>query len=418
MGKTSQSIMENDKLASKAMDAFNLIIEKAIKYHASDIHFEPEQKIILIRFRVDGKMIEVGELPNELVGYLISRIKVISGMNISEKRIPQDGRMSMVVGDKPYTFRVASLPTMYGENIVMRILDQSSITRKVADLGFPQDILENFRQAYTRSNGIIFVTGPTGSGKTTTLYAVLNELNDGESNIISIEDPIEYELPGITQSQVNTAAGMTFHKGLRSMLRLDPDILMVGEIRDTETAKTAVEAAMTGHVVLSTLHTNDSTSAPTRLIEMGIEPFLISSTIRGILAQRLVRKLCPHCKEAYTLSSDVAKRILSYRPDNLTHSNDENIKQLWDLFKKNQQVRLYRNVGCDKCNNLGFKGRVPVYELMLMHEDIAQLIIKKSSSDAIRTAAYQNGMRTLLEDGLRLAIQGSTSIEEVFRVVV
>jgi type II secretory ATPase GspE/PulE/Tfp pilus assembly ATPase PilB-like protein len=284
-------------------------------------------------------------------------------------------------------------------------------------LGFPEDILANFQKAYNVSNGIVLITGPTGSGKTTTLYAILNELNNGEKNIISIENPIEYELAGITQSQVNVQAGMTFDAGLKAMMRLDPDILMVGEIRDAETAKVATESAMTGHLVLSTTHTNDSTSAPSRLIEMGTEPFLIASTMRAILAQRLVRRLCDECKHEYTPDIDVLERILSYRPESLSTSPVERINKLWAAIA-NGEVTFYKASGCEHCKNLGYSGRVPVYELFLPDEATAQLIVQKKNPSEIRRSAYANGMRTLLEDALEITLQGYTSIDEVFRVVV
>lgn len=414
----TKKVIHDTEAIQKVIKTLNVVLEKAIRYKASDIHIEPGSNEISIRYRVDGRMVNVGKIDKSFYGFFISRIKVMAGMDISEKRIPQDGRMSLEIDENPFTFRVATLPSLHGENIVIRILDQSAIYKEVKDLGFPEDTMKRFTESYTRSNGIILVTGPTGSGKTTTLYAVLNELNDGERNIISIENPVEYELKGITQSQINTQTGMTFALGLRAMLRLDPDVLMVGEIRDAETAKVAIEAAMTGHLVLSTLHTNDASSAAIRMIEMGIEPFLVSNSMRAVLAQRLVRKLCEYCKEDYTVDPDIIDRIISYRPEHLKISTDPVVNKIWDIFDGKKAVQLCRPKGCVECNFLGFKGRKSVYELFSVDDDIEKLIVQKASSHEIRKAAYERGMRTLFEDGLRLVIQQETSIEEIFRALV
>jgi len=404
-------------------DAITILKKTTVEYDNLEIvemnalKYEPEKNHITIRLRVDGQLVNIGNIDKPFMKFLVSRIKVMAKMDISENRIPQDGRMNMDLNGSAYAFRVATLPSMHGENIVIRILNQGSISKRIGQLGFPEDILSDFQKAYNVSNGIVLITGPTGSGKTTTLYAILNELNNGEKNIISIENPIEYELPGITQSQVNAQAGMTFDAGLRAMMRLDPDVLMVGEIRDAETAKVATESAMTGHLVLSTTHTNDSTSAPSRMIEMGTEPFLIASTMRAILAQRLVRKLCDECKYAYTPEVEILERILSYRPESLSVSNVDSINQLWSSIQ-NADVQFYKSSGCEHCKNLGYAGRVPVYELFLPNEETSQLIVQKKNATEVRKASYKHGMRTLLEDALELTIQGYTSIEEVFRVVV
>jgi len=403
-------------IGDKVVKTIDHILRKAVTFKASDIHIEPCKEYVMIRFRIDGQMVEIGKIESSFLPNIIARIKVTSGMDISERRVPQDGRMSMEINDILYNFRVATLPSMHGENIVLRILDQSAINRTIGDLGFPKDILESFSKSFHRSNGIVFVTGPTGSGKTTTLYAILNELNDGLKNIISIENPIEYELNGITQSQVDYATGLTFEKGIKAMLRLDPDILMVGEIRDKETAKVATESAMTGHLVLSTLHTNESTSAPERLTEMGIEPFLIANSMRSVLSQRLVRKLCPFCTETYKAPKELRERILSYKPKFLMESNNISSDYVWETIQS-QELEFYRSHGCDSCNDLGYKGRFPVYELMVVDEEIAAEIVRRESSQELRQLAYKKGMRTLLEDGLKLALGGQTSVEEIFRVI-
>jgi type II secretory ATPase GspE/PulE/Tfp pilus assembly ATPase PilB-like protein len=411
------AILADEQIIHRVTKLLNKIFSQAISKGASDIHIEPHKSFVMVRFRVDGQMVEIGKIENSLFKFFSSRMKIMSGLDISEKRIPQDGRMSLDIGNNKYAFRVATLPSLHGENIVIRILNESAATKAITDIGIPEDLLSEFKRAYTSPNGIIFVAGPTGSGKTTTLYAVLNELNDGKKNIISIENPIEYEMDGITQSQVSKGTGMTFDAGLRAMLRLDPDVLMVGEIRDAETAKIATEAAMTGHLVLSTIHTNDSTSAPSRLIDMGVQPFLLSSSIRGVLSQRLVKKLCPRCKQQYIPNNELIETITKYKPTHLTDNPNKTVKNLWEALENRSEIIFCKPHGCEECNNLGFKGRLPVYELLTIDDDLAQMIIQKESANEIRKVAYKKGMRTLFEHGLYQAFEGETSLEEIFRVI-
>jgi len=371
----------------------NLILTQAVKERASDIHINPEENLLRIRFRMDGILREVYTQPKKLQNAIISRLKIMSNLDIAERRLPQDGRIQMVVEGKPIDVRTSSLPTVHGENIVMRILDKSNLMLRLADLGFG-DQEERLRSILSRPNGIILVTGPTGSGKTTTLYSALNEVAKMEVNTITLEDPVEYRLPLIRQSQVNVKAGMTFARGLRSVLRQDPDIVMVGEIRDAETAKIAVEAALTGHLVLSTLHTNDASGALPRLIDMEVEPFLVASAICGVLAQRLVRRICSNCK-------------VSYQPD---------AAELKAIGMSGQQVTLYRGEGCRACSNTGYKGRAGIYEVLTMNPEIRALVVDNSPSDKIRAAGIRGGMKLLREDGIEKALQGLTTVEEVLRV--
>ncbi len=375
----------------------NMILTQAIKDRASDIHIEPEDDSIRVRYRVDGILREVFSPPKNLQAAVISRIKILAELDIAETRVPQDGRFRIQLGGKEIDVRVSSLPTAYGENIVMRILDKSNILLKLDDLGFAPDNLKIVRTMLSNSYGIILVTGPTGSGKTTSLYAFLNTINTVEKNIITLEDPIEYRLRMIRQAQVNPKAGMTFASGLRSILRQDPDVIMVGEIRDPETAQIAIESALTGHLVLSTLHTNDAAGAVTRLVEMGVEPFLLSSALIGIIAQRLVRRVCPKCREAYSPSVLELKRI--------------------GLNPKRQDLKFYRGKGCSFCRQSGFKGRIGIYEILKIDDKIRELILSGASSEEIRRAAIQRGMRTLKHDGLLKALQGVTTPEEVMRVI-
>jgi type IV pilus assembly protein PilB len=385
-------------LAAMATDApivklVNLMLAQAVKDRASDIHVEPEETLLRIRFRVDGIMREVYTHPRKLQGAIISRLKIMANLDIAERRVPQDGRIQMMVEGKPIDLRVSTLPTVYGENVVCRILDKSNLRVKLADLGFGEEE-ERVRSILARPNGIILVTGPTGSGKTTTLYSALNEVSNMDVNTITLEDPIEYRLPLIRQSQVNVKAGMTFAAGLRSILRQDPDIVMVGEIRDAETAKIAVEAAMTGHLVLSTLHTNDAPGALPRLVDMGVEPFLVATAMGGIMAQRLVRRICANCKTSFEAPESVLKSI----------------------GMTGQKVALYKGEGCRICSNSGYKGRLGNYEILTMNEEIRELTIQNASADKLRHAALANGMKTLRQDGMIKAQQGLTTVEEVFRV--
>ncbi|MFC1699273.1 GspE/PulE family protein [Candidatus Omnitrophota bacterium] len=348
----------------------NLMIIDAVHQGASDIHIEPEEDILKTRFRVDGILHEQISPPKFLQSAVISRIKIMANLDIAERRVPQDGRIQMKMEGRQIDIRVSCVPTIYGENVVMRLLDRSSVIVQLNQLGFSPRILGDYEKLIRRPHGIILVTGPTGSGKTTTLYASLNVINSEEKNIITVEDPIEYHLPGVRQIQVNPKVGLKFSTGIRSILRQDPDIIMVGEIRDKETAEVAVQAALTGHLVFSTLHTNDAPGAITRLVDMGVEPFLVSSSVIGILAQRLVRTICGECK----------------------------------------------GQGCNTCINTGFKGRIGIYELMLANEEIRELTCAKASADEIRKAALKAGMRLLRQDGEEKVSQGITTQEEVMRV--
>lgn len=376
----------------------NHLIAKAVRSRASDIHIEPMEKDVRIRYRIDGVLHEVMRSPKRLQPALISRFKIMANLDIAERRKPQDGHCAVNIGGKVYDFRVATLPTIYGERVVLRVLAKESILLRLEDLGFLEDSLEIYTRNYKKSYGAIMITGPTGSGKSTTLYATLNVLNTPDKNIVTIEDPVEYRLKGINQIQINPKAGLTFARVLRAMLRAAPDIIMVGEIRDKETAKIAVEAALTGHLVLSTLHTNDAPSAISRLIEMGVEPFLVSSAIRCVQAQRLARRLCPECKEPYTPRQEWLEELKFPNPEEVTV--------------------LYRPRGCPKCNNTGYKGRVGIYEVMEVNDEIEMLAAKKAATEKIREAALRNGMRTLRQDGLLKAKLGITSVEEVLRVTV
>jgi type IV pilus assembly protein PilB len=371
----------------------NLILMQAVKDRASDIHIEPDEDKVRIRYRVDGVLQEIQNIPKHLQSALASRIKVMAEMDIAEIRNPQDGRMKLKMENKNLDIRVSSFPTIHGENLVLRILDKSAVLLGLAELGFLDEDLNNFHKVIKQPNGIILVTGPTGSGKTTTLYSAISVINSIDKNIITIEDPVEYELPLIRQTQVNQKAGLTFAVGLRSILRQDPDIVMVGEIRDKETAEIATRASLTGHLVFSTLHTNDAASALARLIDMGIEPFLISSSVIAILAQRLVRVICPKCKEKYIPSDEILKDL-----------------------KLTEKAEFYRARGCVSCKNTGFAGRIGIFELLLVNEDIKNMITARNSANDIKKKAVSAGMHTLFEDGLQKAKRGLTTVEEVLRV--
>ena len=376
------------------------MITEAINRGASDIHIDPRENEVLIRYRIDGVCQEIKRLPKNVHEGIVSRIKIISDLNIAERRVPQDGHFGLVTNGKSIDFRVAVLPTVYGEKVVMRILDTSSILLRLEDLGFLPEALEKYRQAFTKPHGALLVTGPTGSGKSTSLYATLNVLNTEHKNITTVEDPVEYRLAGINQVQVNPKAGLTFANALRNILRTSPDILMVGEIRDRETAKTAIEAALTGHLVLSTLHTNDAPSALPRLIEMGVEAFLVSSAVNCVMAQRLVRKLCPNCKVPYEPDMEVLKAL-----DFPYEDMDDLI-----LYKANEN-------GCAKCGGTGYKGRIGLYEVMPMSEEIKKLTVKEASATTIMKQAKEEGLITMRDDGFIKVKMGITSIEEVMRVV-
>ncbi len=371
----------------------NSIIEQAMRSKASDIHIEPSANDIRVRFRIDGDLQEIMVLPRNNLSPIVTRIKIIGKMDIAEKRIPQDGRVEMKFNDSEIDLRISSLPTVYGEKIVLRILDKTNFNFTKEGLGFSKDDLQKLNRMIGQPYGMILVTGPTGSGKSTTLYTVLRELNVASKNVITVEDPVEYKLKGINQVQVNTKAGLTFAAGLRSILRQDPDTIMIGEIRDAETAEIAVRAAITGHLVLSTLHTNDSPSTVARLIDMGLEPYLVSSALIGIISQRLVKVLCPKCKEEYE-ASESEKRLMGIDAD--------------------KPVTLYKPVGCNACNN-GYRGRAAVHEVMLVNENIRRLINKGADTDELRKQALNDGMRTLLQSATDLALKGKTSFEEIMR---
>jgi type IV pilus assembly protein PilB len=378
----------------------NMLITQAINDRASDIHIEPEERAVRVRYRIDGVLHEVMTPPKSVQSGMTSRLKIMADINIAERRVPQDGRIGIVVQGKPIDIRVATLPTVYGEKIVMRILDKSSVLLELQDLGFLPDNFRRFQQSFVKPYGEILVTGPTGSGKSTTLYATLNILNRPEVNIITVEDPVEYRLPGINQIQTHPKAGLTFASALRSILRADPDIVLIGEIRDRETAQISTEAALTGHLVLSSLHTNDAASALTRLVEMGIEPYLVSSALDCVLAQRLARKLCARCKEAYM------------------PTEDELAGAQFPLGPGQPPPELYRAVGCTACGNTGYKGRMAIHEVMTVTEEIERLVVESASSEEIKKVARSQGMATLREDGMAKVGLGQTSIEEILRVVV
>jgi len=375
----------------------NHIISQSIKARASDIHIEPYQNRFKVRYRVDGILYDLLNPPKRIEAALISRIKVMSKLNIAEKRLPQDGRFEVRVGDQQIDVRVSTIPTSFGERVVLRLLNKTASVFGFPELGLSPERLEQLKQLVTSPNGIILVTGPTGSGKTTTLYAVLSSINHPDINIITIEDPVEYQLAGISQIQVNPKIDLTFARGLRSIVRQDPDVILVGEIRDHETAEIAVQSALTGHLVFSTLHTNDSASAITRLVDIGVEPFLISSSVIAVIAQRLVRVLCPRCKEPYRPADAVLQSVGIFP--------DETMDQ-----------PIYRARGCESCIQTGFKGRIGIFEIMIMNESIKNMILQSFDSNMIKTQSVKDGMVTLRQDGIRKVLAGVTTIEEVLRV--
>jgi len=377
----------------------NMLIVQGVKDRASDVHIEPNKNGLLIRFRVDGMLHDIRTLPNTIKSAVISRTKILAKMDIAERRLPQDGRFQVKFGTREVDLRVSTIPTVLGEKVVLRLLDKSKGLIKLEQLGFSPEQLEEFKSIITKSYGIILLTGPTGSGKTTTLYAALNQVNSKDKNIITVEDPVEYKLDRINQIQVKPKINLIFANTLRSILRQDPDIIMVGEIRDTETAQIAVQAALTGHLVFSTLHTNDAASALTRLIDMDIETFLISSSVIGVIAQRLVRVICEKCKEEYTPGKNILSGL--------------NIE---GNLKKGGKIKLYRGAGCSSCKNTGYYGRTSIYELIVLDEEIRALIISKTSSNIIKDAAIKKGMKTLKDSGLEKVRQGITTLEEVIRV--
>ncbi len=388
----------DDTSDSPVIRLVNLMFSQAVRDNASDIHIEPYQNSLKIRQRLDGVLHDMLSPPKHVQSALVSRVKIMAKLNIAEKRLPQDGRIELKVANKEIDIRVSTLPTAFGERVVLRLLHKSSVMISLTDLGMPEDRFVHFEKEIRSPNGIVLVTGPTGSGKTTTLYAALSGINNTDINIITVEDPIEYRISGIGQVQINPKIDLTFASGLRSIVRQDPDVILVGEIRDTETAEIAIQSALTGHLVFSTLHTNDSAGAITRLRDMGIEPFLIASSVNAILAQRLVRIICPHCKEEYTPTPEMLQRI--------------GIEQ----DESSGQIVAYRGRGCAKCHHSGYRGRCGLFELLLMSQDMKALILQTSDANQIKHRAIENGMITLQRDGALKVLQGITTIEEVYRV--
>jgi type IV pilus assembly protein PilB len=386
-----------------AVQLANVILTQAVTAKASDVHIEVYEKTLKVRFRIDGVLHDVMNPPRQLHGSLVSRFKIMSNMNIAERRVPQDGRMSVKIEGKTVDVRVASLPASFGERLTLRLLERSERTITLEELGVAPHILEKYKKMISLPYGFIPVTGPTGSGKSTTLYASLAAVDRTEKNVITVEDPVEYRMEGINQIQINPKAGLTFASGLRSILRSDPDIVMVGEIRDKETARIAIESALTGHMVFTTLHTNDAAGAISRLTEMGVEPYLTASSVVGILAQRLARLLCVQCREPYTITREMAQQIPEF-----------------PLEPGEQQIKLYRpkGGGCMRCSNTGYSGRLGVYELLPVSEGIQRLTLERKSASEIKRMAVAEGMMTLRQDGLMKVRQGLTSIEEVLRVIV
>ncbi len=384
-------------LASEApiIKLVNLLISRAVEGRASDIHIEPYQDELKIRYRIDGVLHDAESTPKRLQAAIVSRVKIMAKLNIAERRLPQDGRIRLRVGEQEIDLRVSTIPVLFGESVVMRILRKEGITIDLDLLGFPADVLRDFNRLITKPNGIILVTGPTGSGKTTTLYGALDKINSPDKKIITVEDPIEYQLKGINQIQVKPQIGLNFASTLRHIVRQDPDIIMIGEIRDLETAEIAIQSALTGHLVFSTLHTNDAPSAITRLLEMGVENFLLSSTIRGVLAQRLVRIICPSCKADTPSAVD---------------------REAFGLLGLPFDIKLYVGNGCEKCAQTGYYGRSGIYELMTIDDDIRKLILKSADARQLRESAVSHGMRTLLRDGAEKVKNGVTTLSEVLRV--
>ncbi|MBU4459121.1 MAG: Flp pilus assembly complex ATPase component TadA [Verrucomicrobia bacterium] len=391
-------VVDLEQMANQApiIRFVNLVLYQGVQDRASDIHFEPFEKDFKIRYRVDGALYEMAPPPRQLALPVISRVKVIAGLNIAERRVPQDGRIKLTIAGRPVDFRVSTLPTQYGESVVLRILDQTTVQLDVENVGMPEDIYETFAYDITKPNGIIIVTGPTGSGKTTTLYAALKRLNTIEDKLLTAEDPVEYDIEGIIQIPIQEAIGLTFARVLRSFLRQDPDIILVGEIRDKETAEIAIQASLTGHLVFSTLHTNDASGAITRLIDMGVEPFLISSTLEAVLGQRLVRTICPHCKTPFQPEAQHLDLL------NLTR------EQVGDR-------PFYFGAGCKDCNQTGYRGRRGIFEYLRLTEPIQTLVNQRKPTLVIRDKAVEMGMRTLRDDGIRCVLDGYTTMEEILK---
>lgn len=374
----------------------NLILAQAIRDHASDIHFEPFEHEFKIRYRIDGALYEMVPPDRALALPIISRLKVLADLNIAERRVPQDGRIKITLAGHAVDLRISTLPTQFGESVVLRVLDQANVQLDIAQLGLPADVRSGLEEIIHRPNGIFIVTGPTGSGKTTTLYSGLRAINSAELKLLTAEDPVEYEIDGIMQMPVNPGIGLTFATALRSFLRQDPDVIMVGEIRDLETAQVAIQASLTGHLVFSTLHTNDAAGTVTRLIDMGVEPFLIASTLEAVLAQRLVRRNCHHCKAVYTPPATLVEHC-GLKIDTMN------------------EPRFYRGIGCRRCNRTGYLGRIGLFEWLRLTEPIRELVLQRASTLVIRMEAVRQGMRTLRDDGIRAILGGETTVEEVVR---
>lgn len=387
-------------LASEApvIRMVNLIMQRAVEMRASDIHVEPFEQSLKVRFRIDGVLREVESPPVRSTAAVVSRIKIMAKLNIAERRLPQDGRIKLQVQGKELDLRVSTVPTMYGESVVIRLLHKESIKFDFNSLGFEGDSLERFLGVLEQPHGIILITGPTGSGKSTSLYTALHKINTPDRKIITVEDPVEYQLDGVNQIQTKPQIGLTFASALRSIVRQDPDVIMIGEMRDIETARIAVQSALTGHLVLSTLHTNDAAGGVTRLLDMGLEDYLISSTVNGILGQRLVRKLCPHCRESYEPLPEVAAEL-----------------KLWN-FSKERDILLYRPKGCEACDGTGYRGRLAITELLVMTDDIRRLVMTNAPARKIEEQALLEGMQTMYDDGIHKAVAGMTTVEEVLRV--
>ncbi len=395
------STLEAISQEAPVIQLVNMIIVDAIKERASDVHLEPNKRGLLVRYRIDGILHDIRMLPARIKPAVISRIKILSYMDIAERRLPQDGRFQLRFGAREVDLRVSSIPTAYDEKIVMRLLDKSQGVISLDNIGFTEIQLQEFRQMINNPYGIILITGPTGSGKSTTLYAALNEVDSIEKNVITVEDPVEYKLERINQINVRPKINLTFANALRSILRQDPDIIMIGEMRDAETAHIAVQSALTGHLVFSTLHTNDAVSSLTRMIDMGVEPFLISSSVIGVMAQRLVRKICQRCMEEYIPEEGIF--------DNL----NLNIQ-----LPAKESIKLYRGKGCDYCKHTGYYGRIAIFEMIGISDELRSMILKKTSSNEIKEVAIRYGMKTLLDSGVVKALEGITTIDEVFRVAI
>jgi general secretion pathway protein E len=396
----NEDLQQLKELASEApiIRLVSLIIGHALQARASDIHIEPFENRLIVRYRVDGVMHEVESPPRRFSAAVISRIKIMASLDIAERRLPQDGRIKLRLQGKEIDLRVSTVPTMHGESVVMRILDKSGTSLDFETLGFDPAVLERFLQVLMQPHGIVLVTGPTGSGKTTTLYTALDKLNKPDIKILTVEDPVEYQMEGINQIQVKPQIGLTFANALRSIVRQDPDVIMIGEIRDLETAQIAVQSALTGHMVLSTLHTNDAASTINRLLDMGMDDYLLTSTVNGILAQRLVRTLCRHCRQVYPALPEVVEEMQLRR------------------FTSDDPVTLYRPVGCEECGGTGYSGRVSIVELLAMTDTIRSMIMRHVTSGEVRQQAIADGMQTMYENGLSKAVAGVTTIEEVLRV--